>query len=74
MAYYQIPDIVILRVPIADGCACTSMLGEVCFLEATFQAGLCFLIYPYTSKLLDCLAPSQLAFNAWMCDYMMSCE
>ena len=63
---FHFPPSVSLRIPLRMNRACSHGLEEVCFYEAIFISGLCFLIHPFISELSHLnLAPGQLVPNSW---------
>ena len=64
---FQFPDLVKIGILSDEGRACHSYANEVCFYEADFTSGLCFLVHPFVRELFSYLhlAPTQLVPNFW---------
>ncbi|XP_059668993.1 uncharacterized protein LOC132314110 [Cornus florida] len=64
---YSIPSSIRLHKPKPEDRCSSIRLGEVCFFESTFAAGLRFPIHPFVEEILSHLkiAPSQIAPNSW---------
>ena len=64
---FQFLDSVKIRIPSDEERACHSYVDEVCFYEADFVNGLCFLVHPFVRELFSYLhlASAQLVPNSW---------
>ncbi|XP_059636127.1 uncharacterized protein LOC132278350 [Cornus florida] len=64
---YSIPSSIRLHKPKPEDRCSSIRLGEVCFFQSTFAAGLRFPIHPFVEEILSHLkiAPSQIAPNSW---------
>ena len=64
---FQLPEMVLVRLPYGEERVCHFLLGEVCFYKATFLYELRFLVHPFIMELLGHfnIAPRQLMPSSW---------